>query len=73
MESDSIINRAPRFKTGQQVRVVGPSEYRGLQGVVTKVTEGRLDFVHRYKIAFSDGTSKTFFGFELELVLSESA
>ncbi len=73
MEPGSSKSRAPRFKIGQHVRVIGPSADRGRQGIVSEIAEGRLDYVHRYKIAFSDGKSKTFFGFELELVQSDSA
>jgi len=73
MEANSSRSRAPRFRIGQHVRVIGPSIDRDRQGIVSEIAEGRLDYVHRYKIAFSDGKSKTFFGFELELIQSDSA
>ncbi|HYR82774.1 MAG TPA: hypothetical protein VE422_01700 [Terriglobia bacterium] len=61
----------PRFKIGDNIKVVGPGEHLGKQGVVVDVVEPSTgDFVYRYRVRFSDGTSPRFFGFELESVQS---
>ena len=64
--------RAPRFRIGDQVIVVGPGPEKGNEGEVIRVVEGSLDFVHRYHVRFSDRTWATFFGFELEPVQNQS-
>jgi hypothetical protein len=73
MVSDRPAGRAPRFKTGDEVIVVGLGSYKGKQGVVVRVTAHSGDFVHRYEVRLSDGAITRFFGFELEFVISESA
>ena len=58
-----------RFNVGDQIQIVGPSDYHGKQGTVTKIIEPRTgDFVYRYEVHFLDGTSSLFFGFEIENV-----
>ena len=59
--------RKPRFVLGDRVVVVGPGIYRDKWGFVMEVNEGSGDFVYRYRVRFKDGTSGTFFGFELEI------
>jgi hypothetical protein len=73
MNLSSFIRRTPRFAVGDEVRVVTPGSDKNKTGAVTVVTEHAGDFVHRYEVRFSDGTSKRYFGFELEPVLSQSA
>ena len=58
--------RKPRFAIGDQVKVVGPGDHSGKQGVVAQVVESSADFVHRYKVRLSEEVTATFFGFELE-------
>jgi len=65
---DLSFSRAPRFKLGDQVVVVGPSTHHAKEGVVTDVIEASGDFVYRYCVRFSDESSARFFGFELDLV-----
>jgi hypothetical protein len=63
---DSSQHRKPRFVLDEQVVVIGLGEHRDRHGVVTEVLQPRAgDFVYRYRIRFTDGTSATFFGFEL--------
>jgi len=73
MASDRPAGRAPRFKIGDEVIVVGLGTYRGKRGVVVHVTAHSGDFVHRYEVRLSDGTIIRFFGFELKFAISESA
>ena len=61
------IRASPQYNVGEQVQVVGPSDHRGKSGVVVRVVPPKAgDFVYRYRVRFSDGTSDTFFRFELE-------
>jgi hypothetical protein len=66
-------SRAPRFKVGDPIVVIGPSDHKGQSGVVVQVVGHSGDFVHRYDVEFQDGSLTRYFGFELELALSESA
>jgi hypothetical protein len=66
-------DRTPRFKNGDTIVVVGPAEHKGQLGVVVQVVAHAGDFVHRYDVAFQDGSFGRYFGFELEFALSESA
>jgi len=70
MVSDRPVGRAPRFKVGDEVIVVGLGSYRDKEGLVIHVTAHSGDFVHRYEVRLADGTITKFFGFELELVIS---
>jgi hypothetical protein len=65
--------RTPRFKIGDTIVVVGPGEHKGQAGVVAQVVAHAGDFVHRYDVEFKDGSFGRYFGFELELALSETA
>lgn len=62
--------RQPRFRVNDRVRIVGPSARSRphTSGIVTEVLESGTDAIIRYRVTFSDATSDTFFGFELELV-----
>ena len=62
----------PRFHKGDQVRIVGPDPNKGQYGVVVHILEGRHDFVHRYVVDFSHGNIGRYFGFQLELLQTES-
>src|SRR5215468_4421512 len=55
-----------RFKTGDLVQVVGPGPRNANEGEVVDVVRG-FDYIHRYHVRFSDGSSARFFGFELQL------
>jgi hypothetical protein len=66
-------SRTPRFKVGDLIMVVGPNEHKGQSGVVVQVVAHSGDFVHRYDVEFHDGSLSRYFGFELELALSQSA
>jgi hypothetical protein len=63
--SNTSHTRKPRFQPGDHVAVIAPGVYRDKQGVVTEVSEPLGDFVYRYRVQLADGTSATFFGFEL--------
>src|SRR5262249_19036345 len=55
-----------RFSVGDHVEVVGPGDHEGKHGVIVEVLESQSgDFVYRYRVQFDEGTSHTFFGFEL--------
>jgi hypothetical protein len=74
MSSSQLPNsRTPRFKVGDFIMVVGPSEHKGQSGVVVQVVAHSGDFVHRYDVEFPDGSVSRYFGFELDRALSESA
>jgi hypothetical protein len=62
--------RQPRFRINDRVRIVGPSAHSQPHnsGTVTEVLESRTNAIIRYRVTFSDATTDTFFGFELELV-----
>ena len=63
------LTKKPRFSVGDCVVAVGPSiAYCGHQGVVIEITELAGDLVYRYVVCFANGTTDTFFGFELQLV-----
>ena len=66
-------SRTPQFQIGDRVVVVNPGSDKGKQGIVIHVSGGAGDFVYRYRVQFEDGTSKKYFGFEIEFVLSQSA
>ena len=66
-------SRTPQFRVGDSVAVVNPGADKGKQGTVIQVSGGTGDFVYRYSVQFADGTSKKYFGFEIEFVLSQSA
>jgi len=68
MVTDSSAERTPRFKVGDKVRLVGPGPLNDKQGQVAEVIQSPLDYVHRYNVTLSDGTSSRCFGFELELL-----
>jgi hypothetical protein len=66
--SDTSRTQKPRFKPGDNVAVTTPGLYRDRQGVVIEVSQPSGDFVYRYRVQLADGTSTTFFGFELILL-----
>jgi hypothetical protein len=70
-----IPSRKPRFKVGDYVCLVGPTGSGSAQkrGRVVEVTETATDPILRYKVAFPDGQSRTFFGFELELEIADAS
>jgi hypothetical protein len=57
----------PRFQLADRVVVTGPVRNRGKRGLVMELVQKPGDAVVRYRVRFADGTSATFFGFELEL------
>ena len=59
--------RTPRFKIGDGVVITGPGLHRDKYGFVMEIVEPSGDFVYRYRVRFADGTSATFFGFELDI------
>jgi hypothetical protein len=65
--------KPPRFKVGDKVKVVGPvvDSNRGMQGIVAELLP--VDVVYRYRVRFSDGATRIYFGFELDHVSAESA
>jgi hypothetical protein len=63
--SNTPRTQKPRFQPGDHVAVTIPGLYRDKQGVVTDVSEPLGDFVYKYRVQLTDGTSATFFGFEL--------
>jgi hypothetical protein len=65
--------RAPQFQVGDRVRVINPGIDKGKQGIVIEVSGHTGDFVYRYDVRFADGTSKRYFGFEIDPLLSQSA
>ena len=64
--------RKARFQVGDRVRAVGPSVRQRADntGQVSEVIGSSAASIYRYKVTFEDGTSETFFGFELELLES---
>ena len=64
------IRRKPQFVVNDRVRVVGPSAAQrpDIEGTVTEIVGWAGNVVPRYRITFSDGSSETFFGFELEFI-----
>jgi len=71
-KSDSSADRKPRFKVRDQVTIVGPDPHKGRIGVVIQVISSPVVFSYRYDVRFSDGTSARYFGFQLELVETQS-
>ena len=65
--ADSFSTKAPRFKEGDHVIVVGPGAdtFRRMRGIIMELLP--VDVVYRYRVRFGDNTSGLFFGFELEL------
>ena len=56
----------PRFKVGDRVTVVTPGIHRDKHGIVVETIQPKAgDFVYRYRVRFQDGSSGSFFGFEL--------
>jgi hypothetical protein len=66
-------DRPQKFRVGDCVIVVNPTVDKGKRGTVVQVSGHPGDFVYRYDVRFADGTSKRFFGFEIDFALSESA
>jgi hypothetical protein len=66
--SAAIPPREARFHVGDQVRAVGPSvrPRQNNTGKVIEVLGSTQNLVYRYIVTFADGSSETFFGFELE-------
>jgi hypothetical protein len=67
--------RKPRFVAGDRVTAVGPgSRHQGQGGVIVDVVQPNpADFVYRYEVQFGDGSTCTFFGFELKKNESSSS
>jgi len=65
--------RPQKFRVGDYVIVVNPGADKGKRGTVVEVSGHTGDFVYRYDVRFADGTSKRFFGFEIDSALSQSA
>jgi hypothetical protein len=64
---------APRFKIGDGVIVRTPGSDKGRAGVISSVIGHTGDFVYRYDVLFTDGRSKRFFGFEIDLIVRRTA
>jgi hypothetical protein len=58
--------KKPVFSVGENVIAVALDNRRGKRGVVIKIVEAGPDLVYRYRVRLNDGTTSTFFGFELE-------
>jgi len=71
--TQKILRLAPQFTIGDEVKVVGPHRYSGMQGVLVQVTLSSRDGVHRYEVRLSDGSTTKFFGFELQLLRDQSS
>ena len=71
MTEPSALRKA-RFSCGDHVRAVGPTARlrENNVGIVTEVLGSSENVVYRYRVTFADGSSETFFGFELELIES---
>ncbi len=65
-ESGRAFSKKPRFEVGNRVIAVALDHRRGKRGVVVKLVEPGPDLVYRYQVRFNDGSTSTFFGFELE-------
>jgi len=65
-ESSRGFIRKPVFKVGDHILAVALDQRRGKNGVVVKVVGPGPDLVYRYHVLLNDGTTSTFFGFELE-------
>ena len=68
----SNVERKPRFTLGDVVVVTGlgaPSI--GQRGKVVEIVTAGVSAVYRYRVSFTNGSSATFFGFELEPADSE--
>jgi hypothetical protein len=57
--------RKPRFQLRDHVLVTVAGIHRNRPAVVVEVIQPRAGDVYRYKVRFPDGTTATFFGFEL--------
>ena len=57
--------RQRRFKLGDPVVIIVPGVHRERHGMVMEVIAPRAGDVYRYRVRFTDGTTATFFGFEL--------
>jgi hypothetical protein len=58
--------RKPLFNLGDRVIVTVTGVHRDRNGIVVEVITPRAGDVYRYRVRFTDGTTGTFFGFELE-------
>jgi hypothetical protein len=66
--ADASRSRGPRFTVGQTTKVATPGIHTGKRGVLAEIIQPRAgDYVYRYRVRFPDGSSGTFFGFELEV------
>lgn len=64
---EAPLPRKARFQVGDEVRTIGPSVRREEIGTVNEIIGSPSpSVVYRYRVAFADGTSDVFFGFELE-------
>jgi len=70
--SETPSNRIPHFGVGDQVRIVIPGLDKGKQGKIIQLIGHAGDFVYRYEVRFADGTTKRYFGFEIDLVPQQS-
>jgi hypothetical protein len=68
--TDRPAPRKARFQIGDKVRAIGPSVPRRPDntGMVTEVLGSTGNVIYRYRVTFGDGSSDTFYGFELEIV-----
>jgi hypothetical protein len=66
--TEPFAHRKPRFNVGDLVRTIGPSarQDQGNSGTVTEIHGSAENVIYRYRVTFTDGSSETFFGFELE-------
>jgi hypothetical protein len=58
--------REPHLKLGDQVEIIVPGVHRDRRGMVMEVIAPHVGNVYRYRVRFTDGTTATFFGFELQ-------
>jgi hypothetical protein len=66
--TEAPLQRKPRFRVGERVRIVGPSVREGKEntGEVIELISSSENAILRYRVRFSDDSSESFFGFELE-------
>jgi hypothetical protein len=65
---DTSSSRTPRFILGERVLVMGLDLHPNRSGIVVEVVESPVDAIYRYRVRLADGSSETFFGFELNLI-----
>jgi hypothetical protein len=58
---------------GDQVKIVIPGLDKGKQGLVIQLIGHAGDFVYRYEVRFGDGTTKRYFGFEIDRIPPQSS